>query len=533
MSQAATPTPAEDGTNVLLVSIDSLTRHFLSTYGGRELEFDVRTPNLDRFAERAAVFENHYAGSLPCMPARREWLTGTQEFLWRPWGPVEPFDEPLPKLARTNGVLAQLVTDHFHYFQHGSHGYYEDFNGVEFVRGHEYDAHRTAPRDPPAVLDQLVRERSDEAGGDFNLDADTAGVDPDDLRYMNRAAYARNVAGLDELDEREFFAPRVFSRAADWLRANRDWEQWFCYVDSFDVHEPFHCPEPYASLYTDEDPTDPALPLWPFYGHVDEGRSALTDRELAFVRSQFAGKLTMVDRWFGRVLDALDREGLWDETVVVVTSDHGHYLGEHGWVGKPTNAPLYDVLAHTPLLVWDPTSPRMGERIDALTSAVDLYGTVLDALGVAADHRHSRSLSGLLAGEREAHRDWALYGYWGSSVNVTDGRYTYLHPCDADAPAACYSTTMMDAYGWFTPPEPKVDATAERGLPYTESPVWRFEAPSHARHEEPLLFDTDADPEQATNVHGEAGEAERMRGLLRRALDELDAPEGQSDRLAL
>ena len=81
--------------NVLFVSIDSLTREFLNVCGGPS-DLDVDTRSFDRFAERAAVFDTHYAGSLPYMPARREWLAGVQEFLWRPGGPTEPFDMPLP-----------------------------------------------------------------------------------------------------------------------------------------------------------------------------------------------------------------------------------------------------------------------------------------------------------------------------------------------------------------------------------------------------------------------------------------------------
>jgi arylsulfatase A-like enzyme len=523
------------GVNVLLVSVDSLTRKFLTPYGEPTPPVDARTPNLDRFAERAAVFESHYAGSLPCMPARREWLTGTQEFLWRPWGPIEPFDDPLPRVLRRNGTHAALVTDHFHYVQHGSGGYLEDYNAFELVRGHEYDAWRSSPRDPdPDLLSQLVREAPGEPGegGDFNLDEYTAGTDPRDLRYMNRAQYARNVADFEA--ETDFFAPKVFSRAAEWLRTT-EWDDWFLYVDSFDVHEPFHVPEPYASMYTDEDPRDPDLTVWPYYGHVDEGRSELTDRELEFVRAQFAGNLTMVDEWFGRLLDALETRGLWSDTLVIVTTDHGHYLGEHGWVGKPTSAPLYDTLAHTPLLVWDPEGERNGERVDALTSAVDLYATVLDAAdvpGADRDDRHSRSLRPLLRGEVDTHRDWALYGYWGSSVNVTDGTHTYLHPCDPEVDAAVHSTTQMDAYGWFTPPEPK---DAEVGsVPYADRPVWRFEAPSHARQDDPMLFDVGADPGQRTDLAADRSEAvERMRGLLEAVLGELDAPAGQYERLAL
>ena len=504
--------------NVLFLTIDSLSRHFLDVYPEIGVEYDVETDNLDRFAERAAIFDTHYAGSLPCMPARREWLTGTQEFLWRPWGPVEPFDRTLPAVARGDGVLTQLITDHYHYFQHGSHGYFEDFNAFEFVRGHEADAWRSAPRYPDeGLLTQSGSKGSPDAG---------------DLAYATRAQYARNVAEFE--DEADFFAPKVLGSTAEWVRANGEWEQWFCYVDSFDVHEPFHCPEPYASMYTDEDPRDPELVNWPYYGRIDRGQSELTERQLDFVRSQFAGKLTMADRWFGRVLDALDDTGGWDDTMVIVTADHGHYLGEHGWIGKP-QAPLYDVLAHTPLFVWHPDAERTDDRIDALTSAVDLYGTVLDGLGNEdADRRHSRSLLPLLAGEREAHRDWALYGYWGSSVNVTDGRYTYFHPCDESIDAFCHSTEMMNALGQFQPREPKYDAEAGEFLPYTDSPSWRFAAPAHGRHDEPMLFDTAADPGQEENLAGEGSAAEeRMRSLLVESLDALEAPEGQFERLGL
>lgn len=512
--------------NVLFISIDSLSRHFLDVYPEIDIEFDVETRNLDRFAERAAIFEANYAGSLPCMPARREWLAGTQEFLWRPWGPIEPFDRTLPELARGDGVWTQLITDHYHYFQHGSHGYYEDFNAFEFVRGHELDAWRSTPRHPDGtLLDQL---RMDTGGPE----ADRTGPTPDDTGFMNRAQYPRNVDDFE--DEEDFFAPKVFAETAQWVRESREWDQSFCYVDSFDVHEPFHCPEPYASMYTDEDPRDPELVTWPYYGRVDEGQSALTDRQLAFVRAQFAGKITMVDRWFGRVMNELDATNAWDDTVVIVTADHGHFLGEHGWVGKP-EAPLYDVLARTPLFIWHPEAARTGERIDALTSAVDLYGTILDVMGIeAANHRHSQSLFPLLAGETSTHRDWAIYGYWGSSVNVTDGRYTYLCPCDESVDVSCYSTEMMNALGWFVPREPKLDAESGTFLPYTESPVWRFAAPATGRHDEPLLFDTERDPEQERNLLGTNHPAEeRLEARLIDALDTLDAPSWQYDRLEI
>lgn len=500
--------------NVIFVSIDSLSRHFLKAYG-QGIEFAVQTPNLDRFAEKATVFETHYAGSLPCMPARREYFAGVQEFLWRPWGPMEPFDVPLALGARQAETVTQLVTDHYHFFQHGSHGYYEDYHGFEFIRGHEFDAWQTAPRDPDtALLEQIKAD------------------DPYGLRFMNRAAYARNVAAFTS--EEQFFAPQVFTKAAQWLQDNDNWLKWMLVVDSFDVHEPFHCPEPYASMYTDEDPRDPTLTNWPYYGRIDNGQSELSERQVAFVRAQFAGKITMVDRYFGKLLDKLDALQLWDNTMVVVTADHGHFLGEHGWMGKP-NAPLYNVLAHTPLFIWHPHSPHRGGRISALTAAVDLYATMLEAADATVPtHVHSRSLLPLLMDETRQHREWALYGYWGSTLNVTDGRYTYMHPCRDDVPVYCYSTQMMNPHGWFTPPQVQADAEAGCFLPYTESPVWRYPAKSYTRHAEPLLFDVQQDPAQEHNLAGQnSPEEPRMRALLVEALQQLQAPDEQYRRLNL
>jgi len=513
--------------NVLIVSIDSLRRDFLSAYQDTPhvVDYEVKTDNLDRFAERATIFDANYAGSLPCMPARREWLAGIQEFLWRSWGPIEPFDETIPQLARAENIVTQLVTDHYHYFQHGSHGYFEDFNAFNFIRGHEYDAWQTSPRKPDQEFLSQINA-----------------TDPDSQRFLNRAAYARNVEKFD--DHSDFFAAKVFSKAAERIEQTRAWDQWFTYVDSFDVHEPFHCPEPYASMYTDEDPTDVDLPVWPYYGRVDEGQSKLSDRELDFVRSQFAGKVTMVDEQFGQVLDTLDDQDLWDETMVIVTSDHGYFLGDHGWVGK-NDPPVYDVLARTPLLVWHPDSDREGEHTSALTSAVDLYSTILDALEIdVPEHTHGQSHLPVILGDRNTHRDWALYGYWGATMNVTDGQYTYHHPNYAAEPPRNHSTMMVNPYGWFVPPKTQEDVESGDFLPYTETPVWRY-APSNqsgpeehlkvsVQHEDPLLYNTETDPGQNENLATKKPKKRhRLQHLLVEAMEALDAPETEFERLEL
>lgn len=502
--------------NVLFISLDSLRRDFLGAYAEtpRVTEYDVETPNLDQFADRATVFDTHYAGSLPCMPARREWLTGTKEFLWRPWGPTEPFDRHLAEVARDNDILSQLITDHFHYFQHGSHGYYEDFNGFEFVRGNEYDAWKTAPHTPEEeTLDQILNRRSDP---------------PDSVQYLNRTAYARNTSEFGE--EMDYFTPRVFSRATEWLQDNAQWDQWFCYIDNFDVHEPFDIPEPYASMYTDEDPDDPELTSWPYYGPVDEGQSHLSDRELAFVRSQFAGSVTMVDEWVGRLFDTMTEESLWDETAVILTSDHGFALGDHGYIGKNEFLP-YEVIANTPLFVWHPEIET--ERTDALTTAVDLYATLLDALDIDDEsYRHSQSLLPLTTGEREHHREYVMHGYWGSTISITDGEYSYHCPPASDSTTECHSTQMLNPHSWFTPREGRPEADAGAFLPYTDSMTWRYPARSWQQHSDERLYDLETDPTQQQNLIDKNTTArDRLRTALSDRLDALGAPESQHERL--
>jgi len=315
----------------------------------------------------------------------------------------------------------------------------------------------------------------------------------------------------------------VFSRAAEWIENNQAWDDWFCFVDSFDVHEPFHCPEPYASMYTEEDPLDPELPVWPRWGRTDAGQAAIDDRQLAFVKAQFAGKVTMVDEWFGRLRDRLDALDAWSETVVIVTADHGFSLGDHGWLGK-ADGPLYDTLAHTPLFVWHPAFSEDVDRVEALTSAIDLHPTIAAVLDAGTQGPHGRSLLPLLAGEETSIREAALYGIWGSDVNVTDGRYTYHRQCEETHPAVVRSTTQSNPRAVFQPPDPPADPTTST-LPYADTPVWRYEAPSVSRQDGTMLFDTDADPAQEHDLRSRAPDQERrLRELLESRLDDLSAP---------
>src|SRR5260370_24598505 len=88
--------------NGVVILLDSLNRHMVGAYGSSEFA----TPNLDRLTTRSVRFDRHYAGSLPCMPARHDILCGSLDFPWRPWGSIEIWEEPLTVPLRRAGATA-------------------------------------------------------------------------------------------------------------------------------------------------------------------------------------------------------------------------------------------------------------------------------------------------------------------------------------------------------------------------------------------------------------------------------------------
>jgi arylsulfatase A-like enzyme len=250
----------------------------------------------------------------PAVHARRDILTGSREFMWRPWGPLEPFDHRLPRLLEANGFSTGLVTDHYHYWEEPGNGYMQSFQSVEMIRGHEFDFWKhPLPADEP--LPQWVE----------NIERWRPG--------QGRWYYA-NVRAYE--NEEDYFPARVMSAATRWLDEHATNAPFFLQVESFDVHEPFDVPEPYASMYGNGNDRD-RFNLWPPYQDcrkLAEYMASATPEELEFIRAQYAGKVTMLDRWFGELARKLDALELWDDTMVIVTTDHGHDLGERDVFAK-------------------------------------------------------------------------------------------------------------------------------------------------------------------------------------------------------
>ena len=493
--------------NAIVVLLDSLNRHMLGCYGGTEFN----TPNIDRLARRSVRFDAHFAGSLPCIPARHDILCGNLDFLWRPWGSVELWEEPLSAPLRRAGVKTMLVSDHPHLFEVGGENYHCDFSGWDYQRGHDPDPWRTRP-DPGWIGTPNFGR-----GG----------------QYDNNRSWFK--------DEEDFPCARTMKSAARWPEGEAPHhDRFLLYVDEFDPHEPFDAPEPYMSMY-DDTWEGPHL-MWPPYQVGALAQGVINEREARQIRACYGAKLTMVDAWLGRLLDTIDRRGLWDDTAVILCTDHGHYLGERDQWGKP-QSPIYAPMGHTPLLIaWPGVPPG---SCGALTTAVDIFATLADIFGAQISHRtHGHSIAPLITGLTSSIRDHALSGIWGREVQLITSSVKYSRaPAGPNEPLSMWSnrwsTMPISAVPDVRLPMPDDRAFLDR-MPGSSIPVIRqpFRAtdflpywaygPFTGNH----LYRWREDPGEERDLRGTGEEAEAAE-QLRQALLEIEAPEDQLARLGL
>jgi len=485
----------------LFLVLDTVRRDYLTAYGNTW----VQTPNLTRLAERGIVFDNHWVGSLPCMPARREFMTGRYNFLYRGWGPIEPYDDVLPVELRKAGVFSHFLTDHYHYYELGGENYHTAFDTWEFFRGQENDPWISLV-DAVAMPEHLGQHTQ--------------------VNRKDRLAQQR---------EEDFSGPKTAQAAVDWLHANKDADNWFLQVELFDPHEPFYCTEKYREMY--DDTWDGPLFDWPKYGEVQESPEAV-----AHIRKCYAGLMTMTDYWCGKVLDTLDELNLRDDTMIVFTTDHGTMLAEHRYWMK-NDMPLYNEIVRIPLVISLPQGAHAGTRVSALTQTIDVMPTILDACGCPIPpHVQGHSLLRAIAGETL--REDCIFGYFGKATNITDGQYVYMrNPVNENA-GPLHAYTAMPIQGlrsWF-PRELNERMEMGRYFGHTYNmPLYKIPAtgaiPLNHADEEPFvarhqLFDVLADPDEGQPLSDptrEAHFAERIAAHLAAS----EAPDEQYARLGI
>ncbi len=494
----------------IFVLFDSLNRLALGAYGGTS----IATPNFDRFAARAVTFDRHYVGSLPCMPARRDLHTGRLNFFHRSWGPLEPFDNSMPEILDLGGTYTHLISDHAHYFEDGGATYHTRYRSFDFIRGQEYD--------PWKAMVQPPLDRFSEIYSDKHYDFDRP------ARVNRRLQHAINREFM--IDEADYPGPRCFQSALEFLDRNKDADNWFLQIECFDPHEPFDAPERYRQAY--QTGYNGGILDWPLYEKVTE-----SPQEIAEIRANYAALVAMCDAHFGRLLDYLDTHRLWDDTVVILTTDHGFLLSEHDWWAK-NRMPYYEEISHIPLLVHHPDHiSQAGSRRSALTQTYDLMPTMLDIAGVPAPlEARGRSLLPILAADNPG-RDVAVFGMFGGPIGATDGRYAYyLYPEDLVAPGL-HEYTLMPTHlrDRFAPEELRTAQLAEP-FDFTKgAPVLRYDALADANRVPVMdglgfadtgtvLFDLKSDPGQEKPLRDPDIEASLENGI-RTVMTAHDAPD--------
>jgi arylsulfatase A-like enzyme len=480
--------------NALIVMFDSLNRNYLPPYGCKE----TVAPNFARLAEKTVTFENSYVCSMPCMPARRDLHTARPNFLHTPWSCLQPWDDSVPEMLSAHGVSTHIVTDHYHYLEDGGHGYLQRYDTYECFRGHEGDPWKgqVAPPDIPPNINGKGRDQD----------------------WVNRQFMQQ---------EEEFPQHRTFEAGLDFLRRNEGEDNWLLQIETFDPHEPFVSPEDCQALYASagEEP----IFDWPGYANVTE-----SPEEVQRAKDNYKALLSFCDRQLGRVLDEMDRQNLWENTMLIVCADHGFLLGEHDRWAK--NIPtLWNEIARTPFFVWDPRSGANGERRNTLVQPMlDIGPTLLNAFGLSpTPDMTGKDLTVPLKEDTEV-RKAAIFGYYGYPVNVTNGEYVYMrnieHP-ETELPLYCWTTnSMRDRWS----PEGFKQVEMSPPLPFTKGmPVPRFTSSGAHPFDGPSkLFNVRTDPGQLNELTEPETET-LMISLLKDSLQEAHAPEEVTQRLGL
>jgi arylsulfatase A-like enzyme len=398
--------------NVILVIVDSLRKDHVGAYG---MERAVKTPNLDALAKESLRFTRAYPESIPSIPARRSIHTGIRSFPFRGWErhnvneddvalwgwePIPEDQTTLAEILAEQDYRSMLITDTLHQFR-ASYNFQRGFQAFEWIRGQERDLYRPlSPASEEKMEGVLI-------GGPKAAHAEE----------IMRQFFANT---LGRKGEEDWFSPQVFMRGIDLLQTAREAQPFFLVVDNYDPHEPWDTPEEYISLYSDG--YDGPEPMIPSSGPSDW----MTERQIQRMRARYSAEVTMMDRWLGHFLDKMDGLGLMENTMLILVSDHGHSLGEHGFTGKVPEA-MYPELTDITFLIRGPGGTGAGRTSEFYASTHDIAPTVLGALGVERPEKmNGQALGALLeGGEPDFPREHFTIGYH-DHVFSRDERYAMM-----------------------------------------------------------------------------------------------------------
>jgi arylsulfatase A-like enzyme len=473
---------AADRPNVLFIVSDDLN-NMLGCYGDER----AKTPNIDKLAARGVRFDLAYCGFPLCGPSRNSMLTGlypnstgifANQQIFRQ---TIPQQQSLPQAFRNAGYFAGRIGKLYHYNVPNSIG----------TNGHDDPGSWEMELNPAGV------DRLEEHGQIFSL---LPGQFGGTLSwYASPKGDEHHTDGLEAAD-----AEWVLERCA-----KRKDRPFFLAVGFFRPHTPYVAPKPYFDLYpadtmpvvqgVQEDQADRPKPA---LGSHKKEQEKLTDDLRRQARQAYLASISFMDAQVGRVVDALDRLGLAENTIIVFTSDHGYHMGEHGLWQKMS---LFEESSRVPLLVVAPGVSKKGSVAKSPVSHVDLFPTLAELCGVTAPKNlQGQSLVPMLRDPAASGRGWAL-------TQVMRG----------GGPLRASVTTNVGSEG-------------ARFFGYTlRTPRWRYTEWDEGK-KGAELYDHEADPRELTNLAQKPEHAKTVEELsdqLRSAVKTTFPPSGEAPEL--
>ncbi len=474
--------------NIIFIMFDQLRFDYLSCSGHPHLH----TPNIDRLASRGVRFSRCYVQAPVCGASRMSFYTGryvqSHGAAWNNF-PLKVGEQTLGDHLRDVGMSSWLV---------GKTHMAADTAGMErlglkvdsvigarvsecgfdvFVRDDGLQAEGPDGRydEKPSAYNAYLKQKQYPGENPWH-DYANSGVE-DDLQIASGwlLKHSSKPANIREQDSETPWLTREAIRFIDKME-NKN-EPWHCHLSYIKPHWPYIVPEPYHSMYSaehvkpavrDEQERINAHPVFEAYFSNVIGKAISTEGVREVVVPAYMGLIKQCDDQLGVLFEHLEKTGRMQDTMIVVTSDHGDYLGDH-WLGEKDL--FHECSVKVPLIIYDPSNEADATRgtvCDELVESIDLAATFIEvAGGVVPEHVvEGRSLLPYIYGKPvEQWRDYAISEF-------------------------DYSATMMAAKLNLEPRDARLFMVADKR--------WKF---MHAEGGfRPMLFDMKADPDELVDL---------------------------------
>lgn len=401
--------------NVLFIMMDQLRWDYLSCYGHPHL----KTPNIDRIAAEGMRFDNAYVQSPVCGPSRASFYTGRTVFSHgSTWNRVPlPIGEyTIGDYLRPHGMRCAVVGKTHLVPDPDLSGRYGVSPDSEIGVVLAEPGFEPFDRDDGIHTDAMVKAKP---GLRYNTWLNEKGYEGENpwQAYANSAegengeilsGWSMRNAGLPaRIREEHSESAYMTDRAIEFVRENGE-KPWLLHLSYIKPHWPYIAPAPYHAMYgpehflpvvRDERERRDAHPVFQGFMAMDVSKTFSRDEVREAVLGAYMGLIKQIDDHLGRLFAELEAQGRMDDTMIVVTSDHGDYLGDH-WLGEKEL--FHDQSMRVPLIIRDPREGSIrGGVSNAMVESIDLLPTFLDACSIEASHHRleGRSLCPLLAGE--------------------------------------------------------------------------------------------------------------------------------------